>query len=156
MPKQFTLNKQQRIKSRKAIEQLFSEGKRFTVNPFRVFYLLQTTANGPGKVSTAEINLKSARRVLWTIANLQFGVGVSAKNFKHAVDRNRVKRVTREAWRLQKNTVEEILQAKQKSLHLFLVYTGKELPVYADVFAKVTVILKKLRPLLDENNTSHS
>jgi ribonuclease P protein component len=146
MPKQFTLNKQERIKSRKAIEQLFSEGKRFTVNPFRVFYLLQDT----GKESTVEENPKSR------IANLQFGVGVSTKNFKKAVDRNRIKRLTREAWRLQKNTVGEILQAKQKSLHVFLVYTGKELPVYADVFAKVTVILKKLRPLLDENNTSHS
>ena len=140
MPKQFTLNKQQRIKSRKAIEQLFSEGKRFTVNPFRVFYLF------PGEIPNLQLS----------ICNLQFGVGVSTKNFKHAVDRNRVKRVTREAWRLQKNTIEEILEAKQKSLHVFLVYTGKELPVYADVFAKVTVILKKLRPILDENNTSHS
>ena len=146
MPKQFTLNKQQRIKSRKAIEQLFSEGKRFTVNPFRVFYLF------PGEIP----NIQSTHGALRAIPNLQFGVGVSTKNFKHAVDRNRVKRVTREAWRLQKNTIEEILQAKQKSLHVFLVYTGKELPVYADVFAKVTVILKKLRPLLDENNTSHS
>lgn len=150
MPKQFTLNRQQRIKSRKAIEQLFSEGKRLTVNPFRIFYLLQEVAGQSAAASAAKENLQSA------IANLQFGVGVSTKNFKHAVDRNRVKRVTREAWRLQKNNVEEILEAKQKSLHVFLVYTGKELPVYADVFAKVTVILKKLRPLLDENNTSHS
>lgn len=149
MPKRFTLNKQQRIKSRKAIEQLFSEGKRFTVNPFRVFYLLQETTSRFNEASAAKKNPQSE------IANLQFGVGVSTKNFKHAVDRNRVKRVTREAWRLQKNNVEEILEAKQKSLHVFLVYTGKELPVYADVFTKVAVILKKLRPLLDENNTSH-
>lgn len=144
MPKRFTLNKQQRIKSRKAIEQLFSEGKRFTVNPFRVFYVFPQIDN-----------LQSAPNS-YRVANLQFGVGVSTKNFKKAVDRNRVKRLTREAWRLQKNAVEEILLAKQKSLHVFLVYTGKELPVYADVFAKVAVILKKLRPLLDENNTSHS
>lgn len=149
MPKRFTLNKQQRIKSRKTIEQLFSEGKRFTVNPFRVFYLLsQGIPNIP--------RLNDAAGQESSIFNLQFGIGVSTKNFKKAVDRNRIKRLTREAWRLQKNTVEEILQGKQKSLHVFLVYTGKELPVYADVFAKVAVILKKLRPLLDENNTSHS
>jgi len=150
MPKQFTLNKQQRIKSRKAIEQLFSGGKRFTVNPFRVFYLFSPIDNTSSSSANTQPSLKLRP------ASLQFGVGVSTKNFKHAVDRNRVKRVTREAWRLQKNTIEEILASKQKSLHVFLVYTGKELPVYADVFAKVTVILKKLRPILDENNTSHS
>lgn len=132
MSKRFTLNKQQRLKSRKAIDQLFSEGKRFSVNPFRVFYFF---AEG---------------------AALQFGVGVSAKNFKKAPDRNRIKRVTREAWRLQKNTLEELLQEQRKLLSVFLVYTGKELPEYKEVFSKLTVILKKLRQALDENTTSHS
>jgi ribonuclease P protein component len=64
--------------------------------------------------------------------------------------------MARVAWRLQKNSVEEILDAKQKTLHVFLVYTGKELPVYAEVFAKLAVILKKLGLFLDENNTPHS
>ena len=126
------------MKSRKIIEQLFSEGKRFSVNPYRIFYLL------PGEINPS------------LTSNLQFGVGASAKNFKKSPDRNRIKRLTREAWRLQKNTLDELLQSKQKSLFVFLIYTGKELPQYEDVFGKLTVILKKLRQLLDENNTSHS
>ena len=150
MPKRFTLNKQQRLKSRKDIEQLFSEGKRFTVNPFRVFYLF------PKETSNLKSSIFNQPSLKLRPASLQFGVGVSTKNFKHAVDRNRIKRLTREAWRLQKNNVEEILATKQKTLHVFLVYTGKELPVYADVFAKLAVILKKLRLFLDENNTPHS
>lgn len=150
MPKRFTLNKQQRLKSRKHIEQLFSEGKRFTVNPFRVFYLFPTVSK---QEPSKEVSRKDPQSA---ITNLQFGVGVSTKNFKHAVDRNRIKRLTREAWRLQKNSLEEILGARQKTLHVFLVYTGKELPVYAEVFAKLAVILKKLRLFLDENTTPHS
>jgi ribonuclease P protein component len=138
MAKRFTLGKQERLKSRKIIEQLFSEGKRFSVNPYRVFYLL------PPAIDSSQANL------------LQFGVGASARNFKKSPDRNRIKRVTREAWRLQKNTLDELLQHKQQSLFVFVIYTGKELPQYDEVFGKLTLILKKLRQLVDENNTSHS
>jgi hypothetical protein len=43
--KQFTLGKDERLKSRKQIEQLFSEGKKFTVTPFRIFYLMINSLN---------------------------------------------------------------------------------------------------------------
>jgi len=87
---------------------------------------------------------------------LQFGVGVSAKNFKRAVDRNRVKRLTREAWRLQKNELKEKTKAAQMQLNVFFIYTGKELPDFKTVKDKVAVALKKLADKIDENISANS
>ena len=87
---------------------------------------------------------------------LQFGVGVSAKNFKRAVDRNRIKRLTREAWRLQKNELSEKVKTAQKQLNVFFIYTGKELPDFTIVKDKVAVALKKLADKIDENIPANS
>ena len=138
MRKQFTLGKNEKLKSRKQIEQLFAEGKTFVVNPFRVYYVV----NGEWSM----VNKKSL---------LQFGIGVGAKNFKRAVDRNRIKRLTREAWRLQKNELQEKLKAESKQLNVFFIYTGKELPDFTTVKDKVAVALKKLDDKIDENISSN-
>lgn len=136
MPKQFTLGKNERLKSRKQIELLFSEGKSFTINPFRVYFIV----NGQ-----------------WSMVNgLQFGVGVSAKNFKRAVDRNRIKRLTKEAWRLQKNELQEKLKTSRKQLNVFFIYTSKELPDFSLVKNKVAIALKKLLEKINENNIANS
>lgn len=65
---------------------------------------------------------------------LQFGAGVSVRLFKRAVDRNRIKRLLREAWRLQKKSLQEILLTQENQLNIFFLYTGKELPDYHQVF----------------------
>lgn len=122
MAKQFTLNKAERLKRRKIIEQLFSEGRAVTAFPIRVQYKMVDQLTVP----------------------LQAGFSVSSRNFKRAVDRNRIKRVMREAYRLQKLPLERALQTKEQQLALFLIYTGKELPEYALVKEKVEVVLKKL------------
>ena len=134
MAKQFTLGKSERLKSRKLIEQLFTEGKNFPFTPFRVYYLVSPLNRGPG-------------------LHLQFGAGVSGKNFKRAVDRNRIKRLTKEAYRLQKNQLQGALKQKNFQLNLFFIYTGKELPQFNSVKEKVNVILNKLIKIIDENNS---
>ena len=139
MSKQFTLGKDERLKSRKQIEKLFAEGKSFVVNPFRVYFIVN------GQLSM--VNYGSC---------LQFGVGVSNKNFKKAVDRNRIKRLTREAWRLQKNELGEQVKTTQKQLNVFFIYTGKELPDFTTVKHKVAVALKKLADKIDENISTNS
>ena len=141
--KQFTLGKNEKLKSRKQIEQLFAEGKSFVVNPFRVYYVV----NGlPIAIGTSMVNASNS---------LQFGIGVSTKNFKKAVDRNRIKRLTREAWRLQKNELKERLKGINKQLNVFFIYTGKELPDFTTVKEKVAIALKKLADKIDENISSH-
>jgi ribonuclease P protein component len=128
--KQFTLGKKERLKSRKQTELLFSEGKKFTITPFRIHYSLDKA-----KKST-----------------LQFGAGVSKKNFKKAVDRNRIKRLMRESYRLQKKIIKEKLEENNYQLNLFFIYTGKELPDYHDVYEKTGKVLDKLGVLIEEKN----
>jgi ribonuclease P protein component len=123
MEKKFTLKKVERLKRRKVIEKLFSEGRAVTSFPIRVQYKMDDP--------------------LLTVS-LQAGFSVSSRNFKKAVDRNRIKRLLREAYRLQKAPLEQALQTKQQQLALFLIYTGKELPAYALIKEKVEVVLKKL------------
>lgn len=122
MTKQFTLGKKERLKSRKKIDLLFSKGSKFTTTPFRVFYLISDEAAG----------------------SVQFGVGVSNKNFKKAVDRNRIKRLTRESYRLQKPDILEKIIEQQKNLNIFFIYTGHELPEYKIVFEAMKKALVKL------------
>lgn len=138
MKKQFTLGKEERLKSRKQIEQLFDKGKSIAITPFRVYFLINKMLN--------------AQRSMF---NVQFGVGVSAKNFKKAVDRNRIKRLTREAWRLQKNEISKKAKETQRQLNVFFIYTGRELPDFTTVKDKVAIALKKLADKIDENISSH-
>ena len=128
MSSQFTLGEKERLKSRKAIEQLFESGKKFSVSFFLVYYLF-----------TKEEKKEP----------LQFGIGVSGKNFKKAVDRNRIKRLTRESYRLQKVSLKEKLVEKRKSLEVFFIYTGKIIPEYNQVHPVVGSIIEKLAVLAE-------
>lgn len=127
MPGKFTLGKKERLKSQKDIGELFAGGKKLVVSPYRVLYIAKENSTAP-----------------W----LSFGTGVSAKNFKKAVDRNRVKRLTREAYRLQKNALQEKLRDTNTHLNIFFIYTAKELPLYDDVYKKIGIVLDKLDKLL--------
>ena len=138
MKKHLTLGKKERLKSRKQIEHLFDKGKSFVVAPFRIYFIV----NSELPIQRGESGLK-------------FGAGVSAKNFKKAVDRNRIKRLTREAWRLQKNEIREKTIEAQRQLNVFFIYTGKELPDFITVKDKVAIALKKLADKIDENISSH-
>ncbi len=82
-------------------------------------------------------------------APLQCGFGVSTRHFKKAVHRNRVKRLLREAWRLQKNELQQLLEYRQKQLAVFVIYTGNELPLYPLVYEKAGSILKRLIEKID-------
>jgi len=117
----FTLSANERLKSRKKIQELFAAGKVINFPPFRIIHQLQNDD-----------------------APLQFGVAVGTRQFKKAVDRNRIKRLMREAYRLQKNELKELLIGKQKSLALFVIYTGKTIPDYPFVFEKMGKVLQKL------------
>ena len=138
MTKVFTLSKQERLKSRKLIEQLFREGKSISIFPYRVLYL---------PVNVADTRLT---------ATLQSGVAVSSKNFKKAVHRNKIKRLTREAYRLQKAGLQQKLTETGKQLILFFIYTGREAPGFLLVKEKVQVILDKLILVIDENRSPHT
>ena len=138
MKEKFTLKKNERLKSRKRIEQLFREGEHFFLHPFKVHFSFSP--------------FKNDRRG----SILQTGIGVNTRHFKKAVDRNRIKRVTRESYRLQKNILIAFLQQRDLSLDLFLVYVAKEMPDYWMLNEKLRLILGKLEQQINENYTKYS
>jgi ribonuclease P protein component len=114
------------------IDGLFREGKSFALFPFRVFY-------SPLAPDQEKIGSGSPAGV-----RLQAGFGASSRIFKKAVDRNRIKRLTREAYRLQKSLLQTRLEELNGSLAVFFVYTGKELPEQEAITKKMGLILQKL------------
>jgi len=56
----------------------------------------------------------------------------------------------REAYRLQKNPLRELLEASRKRVAVFFIYTGNELPQYDFVFEKINSALQRLEKLLAE------
>jgi ribonuclease P protein component len=118
---------------------LFKEGKGFSLFPFRVYYLHNKIFTNHRSPST-----------------IQFGVGASSKNFKKAVDRNRIKRFAREAYRLQKSDLQNLLKQKNQQLYLFIIYTSKELPEHKIMNEKIGLILQKLINIIHENNPANT
>jgi ribonuclease P protein component len=118
----FTLGKEERLKSRKMIEHLFAKGKSTSAFPLKLLY---------DTIEEEKPTLKA-------------GVTASSRKFKKAVDRNRVKRVIKETYRLQKNSLHELLVTKGKSMTLFFIYIGKDLPLYKDVYDKMGVLLRRI------------
>lgn len=130
----FGFGKGERLKSRKLIESLFESGKSFSLFPYRVTY--KFLDNGK--------------------ENLQAGFGVSSRNFKRATDRNRIKRLSREAYRYQKSELSDLLQKKQQALIVFFIFTGKELPDQKLVSEKISLILQRLAQQANEKYSSNT
>lgn len=110
----FGFQRGERLKSRKEIERLFKPGSQACMQyPLRLVW-----------------RPMEQRRSAYPV---QMTVSVSKKRFKHAVDRNRVKRVVREAYRLHKPALYEQFPADADQLAWMIIYVGKELPEYQRV-----------------------
>lgn len=114
----FRFPKSEKLKSRKTIELLFTEGKSLTKFPIKVFYL---PIENKGKT--------------------QAGFAVPKRNFKNAVDRNRIKRQLREAYRLQKHLLKNKEDVK---FALFFLYLGKDKLTYTSIEKGIKRLLEKI------------
>jgi ribonuclease P protein component len=123
MASTYSYNKTEKLKSRKLLDQLFKEGRSVSAFPIKVFYLNRTGEKDEP---------------------LQAGVGVSAKNFPKAVHRNRIKRLLREAYRLNKQELQSVLHNENKKLALFILFVGKELPDFELTNQSIQSVLPKL------------
>jgi ribonuclease P protein component len=126
-----TLGKQERLKSKKLIEKLYAEGDSVKNFPLRMMYV-QT-------VHTSEFPC-------------QVGVSVAKRNYKLAVDRNRLKRLMRETYRLQKQIVYNNLD---KPYVFMISYIGREEIKYEDLYLKMekllTLFIDKVKVKADES-----
>jgi len=77
-------------------------------------------------------------------APAQAGFTVSSRKFPRAVDRNRIKRLGRECWRLHKSPLLQLLQEKQLQLAVFFIYTDKKIPEFTPLRHKFSLILNRL------------
>ena len=127
------MGKSERLKSRKKIDQVFKTGKKITLFPFRLLYY--TEQGNP---------------------TVRAGFTVSSKNFPRAVDRNRIKRLNREAYRLQKKELQTLVLKNDYSLHLFFIYTGREMPGYEEISVPLKKLLDKLVKVLYEKDPANT
>lgn len=129
--KRFGFGRKEKLKSRKQIEELFLSGKSLSVFPLRVTYQF----------------LPSEETIV------QVGVVAGKKYFKRAVDRNRIKRLIREAYRLQKNDLTELLKQKHQKGFLFFTYTDKTIPSFITIKETMSKCLKRLEKFTATNES---
>ena len=118
-----TFGKEEKLKSKKIIDQLFKEGKSVSTNGFTLVYLVKP---------------------LTTFYPAQASFSVPKRNFKHAIDRNRIKRLMREAYRLNKISFYENLAERKEQMAIMFVYKGKKLPEQEAVTKAVMHCLNKI------------
>ena len=113
-----TLGTPLKLKSKKRIGELFESGKSVKAFPLVLVYKTDEHLDTP----------------------FQIGFSVSKRNFKNAVDRNRIKRLLREYFR--KNKYLFTLAGENQFLFMFI-FTGKKMPNYSDIEKAMQKISKK-------------
>ena len=112
-------SKKDKLKSKKLIEKLFSEGKVITLFPLRLVYL-KTSFEDSSVVKT--------------------GISVSKKLHKNAIDRNKIKRLLREVYRLNKP---KYFNNSSTPYAFMFLYIGKEEPTFDGVNTKTQLLFQK-------------
>ncbi len=121
--------KNERLKSSKTIGQLFKSGSSFGMYPLRAVWKL--VEQNPEK------------------SMLQIAVSVPKKKFPKAVDRNRLRRQVREAFRLHKHRFGQ-LATDTPPIALMILYTGVEALPYATIETAMIRMLKRLAGTLKD------
>lgn len=124
--RKYTFPKTERLSSKKLIDALFTQGASFYFYPFSIrHYQIPATASSN-----------------------QFLVSVSKRIFKRAVDRNRVKRLVREAYRLHKHELNE----RESGSHCYAIayiYIAKKIHDYSFIESKLAASIERLKSELD-------
>jgi len=115
-----TFRKEEKLKKKNLITELFTSGKSASVFPLRMIYL-ENDHDSPFKV--------------------QAGVSVSKRNFKSAVDRNRIKRLMRESYRKNKYLIYNDDDTKKHIL--MFIYQAKSEVSYQEIEDKMIDLIQK-------------
>lgn len=126
----FTYQKKDKLKSRKQTQNLFSFGKSMTNAPLRLIYTLE--------------NMTDAKEGNPAPLIIQAGVGAPTKQFKKAVQRNRVKRLLREAYRMALPAFKAALPLQGMRLNIFILYMDVNVLSQVEINAKMNLLLNQL------------
>lgn len=113
--------KSEKLHSKKLIDELFNKGSSFVMYPLKVISLPKSSQE---------------------LENHQVLVAVPKKNFKRAVDRNKLKRRIKEAYRLHKQVLDQLYP--HKFLLIGYIYIGKDFADYSTIEDKLKHSLSRL------------
>ena len=131
-----TLGRQERIKSRKLVEELFEGGKSQSVTAFPLRAVWKTSNDSDTLVSPLGDDMGAQAQIL---------VSVSKRHFKRAVKRNRVKRQIREAYRLNKQILTpSTLHLQPSTLYLAFIWQADELYPTSVVEDRMKTLLHRI------------
>lgn len=125
LAKSYKYGKSEKLKSRKLIDELFSSGTSVVSYPFVMFF----------KAIDKSFDPKTT----------QVGVTVSKKKFGHAVDRNKIKRLMREAYRMEKYS---LLENINTHIAIMIIYTPKKELELSFMKEKMNVALRKVSKMI--------
>jgi ribonuclease P protein component len=118
----FTLHKSEIISSKILIDNIHEKGYSLKLYPFFCKFLeLQTNEN-----------------------TIQFIFVVGKKRFKKSVDRNKIKRLFKEAYRLNKHTFINKLNEKNKNIGVFFSFIDNKIPTFNKMNAFVINSFEKI------------
>ncbi len=124
----FEFDKKQRLCSKKRIETLFKQGKSFLVYPLSIRYVLR---KGCGDVSVLIVCPKRYQ--------------------KHAVDRNRVKRLIRENYRQSSLDLKRFAKENNVDMDFSMLYVSKHLISFEDLHTAIKDVLSHLQEEITKN-----
>ena len=128
----YTFKKEERLCSKKLIEELFHNGSSFLLYPFRMVWLVHPL---PAEVP------------------VQVLINVPQRRFKKAVHRNLIKRRSREGYRLNKGTeLYPYLVDNSSQLLLGIQFVGKEIHDYEFIHKKFLLALVQLKAAFMKNH----
>ena len=119
----YTFNKEERLYHKQRFDQLLASGESFVVYPLRVIF----------RISERSAELFPAR----------VAISVPKKRFKRAVKRNRIKRLIREAYRLQKPQLYAGLPA-DKTVDMLVIYLHESVSKYPKFEKAIGDVIKKI------------
>jgi len=123
--KKYSFPKSERLCSKKAIEELLELNSTLFVHPLKCYFQFSPIQNGD-----------NSNQILFTIPK---------RNFKKAVDRNKIKRRLKEAFRLNKfELLNDSTLQKSRKVRILIVYIGKEIESFSLLQSSLVGLLEKI------------
>ena len=140
----YTFPKAERLCSRKIIEALFAGGhKSMSVYPLRVVCMAVDEADLP-----LMKHCSCVKDSVEGVPAIQVLISVSKRRFKHAVDRNRVKRLVREAYRRNKHLLVPAIEERGQHIALAFLWLSSDIPTADVVERRVVNLLMRVKESL--------